>query len=182
MIEFEHPLQRKILKVKEAREFHKEARQIENKTHTFLWEAFDSICSEEQHFEKETTVYSPDNQKFSINDLYIREFLGLRDQKGLTNVLVTLQRSFDLSALSIKLETREGNVAERKSVIFQISKHGTDEEPIWGTRMFIRGVNNDKEISTKLNQPDKSLERLINGLRLLEFINSRAEQSRPQSP
>lgn len=156
-------------RVEKAREFCQEVQKIENETHAFLWREVNSIAP---LLEKRITLYSPMDSRYSPGDLLVRDLLGFQVQEGSTTLLVSIQKSFDLTAFSVKLETREGNVADRKSIIFQISKHGTDQDPIWGTRMFIGGVNNDREISAELNQPNKSLDRLEIGLDLLNFISN----------
>jgi len=162
-------LQRKI---ESAKGFRNKALDIENETHAFIWEALDSICGEEPLIEKEITLYSPGDQKFSLKDLYIREILRLRNQEESIDLLVSIRKSFDLSAFSVEAETQERKVADRKSIIFQITKHGTKEKPIWGTKMFIGGIERGEEISTEFNQANKSFERLEKGFHLLNFISN----------
>lgn len=162
-------LQRKIESAKESRQ---EAIDIENEAHAFIWESLDSICGKRLVYEREMILYSPsDKEKFSLKDLHVRGILGL-DQKEPTNVLVTIRKRYDEAFFSVKMETREKKVVNRKSIIFQITRHGAEEKPIWGTRMSIGGIERGEEISTELNQPNKSFERLENGLYLLNFISN----------
>lgn len=177
------PLQINLRKVVEAKEFPQEAKETEDKIHAFLWDKFSSILDnffgkEAIHrLEKRIILRSPSGPDYSEKHSFIRNLLGLQDQKKRTYLLATIRRSFELStrkpiAFLIKLETREDKVAQRKSIIFQITKHGTEERTIWGTRMFIGGIERGEEISTELNQANKSFERLENGLHLLNFISN----------
>lgn len=147
------------------------AEKIRSGTHAFLWEAFDSICGEKQLVEKDIVLLYQDAPGFSKEDRFIKNLLGLQDQKRLIVLLATIRRGFDPSTLSVELQTKEEKVAQRRHIIFQISRHGgTNQAPIWGTRMFVDGAEKDR---------DNIFKRLKSGLRILEFINSRALQSRP---
>lgn len=159
-------------RIQTAKELRREAIDVENKAHAFIWEALGSICGKRLVHEKEAILYSSNDERYSPKDLHVRGILGSLDQKEPTNVLVIIRKSYDDAHFSVKLETREDNVAQRRSIIFHITKHGTEEKPIWGTKMSIGGIERGEEISTQLNQANKSFERLEKGLHLLNFISN----------
>lgn len=168
------PLQINFRRVAEAKEFSQEAKEIEDKIHAFLWDEFslvlDDLFGKEaiHRLEKRIILRSPAGPDYSEKHSFIRYLLELQDQKKRTYLLATIRRSFELStkkpiALLIKFETREDKVAQRKSIDFQISKHGTTQKPIWGTRIFVDGIEKSR---------DNSFERLEKGLHLLNFISN----------
>lgn len=161
------------LKLEKARGNYERAKKAEHEASACLWDGFDSICGEENLIKGEITLFRPNILGFSHEDIFIRKLLGLQDQKELTDLSLRIERSRDLSTFLVKLETREDKVFKRKFILFRISNHGTKESPIWGSGLSIRRVGKDKEQleSVEFNQPEKSFERLKNGLRILEFID-----------